>query len=134
MLRASLGEGATLGLSAIKVGGVRLLPYVDCFKDLSLPMVLFYTSCFCCIPVHCVLLLASLCGSTILWVLLHCILVFFQSFLWISTSLPNVYLFTFATGNLIHHTFSSSLTAVFTLINDCLSLWPDLKTVRTPSC
>ena len=46
----------------------------------------------------------------------------------IPSSLPSVHMLAFATGNLVQ----SSLTAVFTLIRDCLSLRPDLKTACTP--
>ena len=106
LIKISLGVGATLGSSGGHSQGWRCWAVIMCFQDLPLPAVLFCTSYFCCVRVHFMLLLASVCGNTILRVLLlHCILVFLQSLFEISTSLPNVYLFTFTTGNLIHHTF-----------------------------
>ena len=81
---------AKLGWSAVQVGGVALLADVDGFTNLPLPTVL---------------LLVSMCGNTIFQVLLHCVLVFLQSFLHIPASLPNVYMLAFITGNFVHHPF-----------------------------
>ena len=114
--------------SAVQVGGVVLLADVDCFMNLPLPIALFCTSYLCCIPVHWVLLLASMCGNTIFQVLhLHCVPVFLQSFRFFPVS--PVYTCSHSPQGTTYMTpFFVSSTAVFTLIRDRLSLRPDLKT------